>query len=102
FLAAAVISCRDRDWTQEIVAAGMDRHLYAWHRNGNPVDGFPVLVVDPAKVDSIDPQTNQVTFKAGSGAQMQGAIVDTPAVGDLNGDGKAEIVVGTNEEYEAG
>jgi hypothetical protein len=102
FIGSPVIADLDGDGTQEIVAAGMDRHLYAWHRNGNPVDGFPVLVVDPAKVASVDPQTEQVTFKDGSGAQMQGAIVDTPAVGDLNGDGKAEIVVGTNEEYEAG
>ena len=30
--------------------------------------GFPVLVVDPTKVQSIDPQTHQVTFKADSGS----------------------------------
>ena len=42
----------------------MDRHVYAWNgADSNPdapggagqVDGFPVLVVDPAKVASVDP-----------------------------------------------
>jgi hypothetical protein len=33
---------------------------------------------------------------------MQGAIVDTPAVGDIAGDERPEIVVGTNEEYGVG
>ena len=80
---------------------GMDRHVYAWHADGTPVAGFPVLVVDPAKVQSVDPQTDQVTFKPDSGALMHGAIVDTPAVADLDGDGKPDIVVGTNEEYAA-
>ncbi|MFL5907075.1 MAG: FG-GAP repeat domain-containing protein, partial [Solirubrobacterales bacterium] len=101
FIASPVLADLDGDGTQEIVAASMDRHLYAWHRNGNPVSGFPVLVVDPSKVASVDPLTDQVTFKANSGSQMQGAIVDTPAIADLNGDGKPEIVVGTNEEYDA-
>ena len=32
------------------------------------------------KVQSIDPQTHQVTFKADAGSFQQGAIVDTPAV----------------------
>src|SRR5205814_469232 len=32
----------------------------------------------------------------------QGAIIDTPAVADITGDGKPEILVGTNEEYPAG
>ena len=62
--------------------------------------GFPVLVVDPSKVASIDPQTHAVTFNANAGEALnQGAIIDTPAVGDLTGDGRPEIVVGTNEEY---
>ena len=48
----------------------------------------------------IDPATHQVTFNEQAGdSLMQGAIVDTPAVGDLTGDGRPEIVVGTNEEY---
>ena len=86
----------------EVIAANMDRHVYAWHANGTPVDGFPVLVIDRSKIDAIDPQTHAPTFKASAGPDLnQGAIVDTPAVGDLTGDGKPEIVVGTNEEYAA-
>jgi Thrombospondin type 3 repeat len=64
-----------------------------------------VLVVDPSKVQSIDPDTHQVTFNAGAGSEQQGAIVDTPAVGDLDGASSGpganpEIVIGTNEEYD--
>jgi hypothetical protein len=101
FISSPVLADLNGDGKMEVIAAGMDRHLYAWHRNGRAVSGFPVLVVDPSKVQSIDPQTHQVTFRTDSGSYQQGAMVDTPAVGDLNGDGKPEIVVGTNEEYAA-
>jgi hypothetical protein len=101
FIASPVLADIAGDARQEIIAAGMDRHLYAWHSNGNPVAGFPVLVVDQSKVQSVDPQTHQVTFKADSGSFQQGAIIDTPAVADLSGDGEPEIVLGTNEEYDA-
>ena len=101
FIASPVLADLGGDGKMEVIAAGMDRHVYAWHRDGTQVAGFPVLVVDPSKVQSVDPTTHQVTFKADAGSFQQGAIVDTPAVGDLNGDGKPEIVVGTNEEYAA-
>jgi hypothetical protein len=99
FIASPVLADLDADGTQEVVAASMDRHVYAWHEDGRPVDGFPVIVVDPEKVAAIDPRSHRVTFKEGIPSLMQGAIIDTPAVGDLTGDGRPEIVVGTNEEY---
>lgn len=105
FIGSPVLADLDGDGRLEVIAAAMDRHVYAWHPNGNPVPGFPVLVVDPSKVQSIDPTTHQVTFNANAGSEQQGAIVDTPAVGDLDGaasgpDASPEIVIGTNEEYD--
>jgi hypothetical protein len=106
FIGSPVLADLDGDGKLEVIAASMDRHVYAWHPDGTPVAGYPVLVVDPSKVQSIDPDTHQVTFNASAGSEQQGAIVDTPAVGDLDGaaSGAAalpEIVIGTNEEYDA-
>ena len=84
----------------EIVAAGMDRHVYAWHADGTPVAGFPVLVVDRSKIAAVDPQTHASTFNADAGADQQGAIVDTPAVGDLD-DGDAREA-GDRRRHERG
>jgi hypothetical protein len=127
FIASPVLADLDRNdgGKLEVIAAGMDRHVYAWNTDdptpndagGAPVDrasyvsGFPTLVVDMSKVKSIDPQTHAVTFcsdsnppcSAPADSEQQGAIVDTPAVGNLDsvgsGDSRPEIVVGTNEEY---
>jgi hypothetical protein len=103
FIGSPVVADLDGDGgTPEVIAAGMDRHVYAWHAGGTPVGGFPVLVVDPSKISGVDPQTDVPQFTANAGDVLnQGAIVDTPAVGDLDGDGKPEIVIGTNEEYNA-
>jgi Subtilase family/Thrombospondin type 3 repeat len=105
FIGSPVLADLDGDHRLEVIAASMDRHVYAWHRNGDPVAGYPVLVVDPSKVQSIDPATHQVTFNSNAGSEQQGAIVDTPAVGDLDGatsgsGANPEIVIGTNEEYD--
>jgi hypothetical protein len=109
FIASPVLADLDGDGSQELIAAGMDRHVYAWHTadsdpaqpNGaSQVSGFPVLVVDPSKVQSIDPQTHAVTFRADADSFQQGAIIDTPAVSNIAGDSRPEIVIGTNEEYD--
>ena len=47
----------------DVIVAGEDRHVYAWHANGRPVAGFPVLVADPDKVAAVDPRTHHVTFR---------------------------------------
>ena len=102
FLGSPVLADLDGDdgGRLEIVAASLDRHVYAWHDGGTPVDGWPVLAVDRSKVASVDPATHRVTFKPDVGADHeQGAIVDTPAVGDLDGDGATDVVIGTNESY---
>ena len=103
FIASPVLADVDRNdrGKLEIVAAAMDRHLYVWNHNGRRLRGFPTIVVDQTKVEKIDPRTHQVTFKEEGEALNQGAIVDTPAVGDIAGDERPEIVVGTNEEYAA-
>ena len=109
FFGSPVLADIDGDGEEELIAAAMDRHIYAWrtddsdptHPGGaDEVDGYPILVVDPAKVASVDPTTHAVTYKGDADAAQQGAIIDTPAIGDISGDSRPEIVIGTNEEYE--
>ena len=108
FLAAPVLGrlIGARTGPLDIVVAGEDRHVYAWHANGRAVLGFPVLVADPDKVASVDPATNYITFRnvdpSPGISEDQGKLVDTPALADIDGSGKPEIIVGSNEEYAVG
>jgi hypothetical protein len=90
----------------DIVLAGEDRHLYAWQPDGQPVAGFPVLMVDPDKITAVNPISQEPTFsttraEANPGIEEdQGKIIDTPSVAYVNGPDKPPVIyVGTNEEY---
>ncbi len=84
----------------DIVAPAMDRHIYAWQPNGKLVPGWPVLVVDPSEVKSVNWWNNQVTFSGTSNAQIGTKLMDTPAIGNLNGGkGPPDVIVGSNEDY---
>jgi hypothetical protein len=82
----------------DVIVAGNDRHLYVWNGLGVPRPGFPLLVVDAARMAAIDPVTHKVTPLPG--AFRGSKIIDSPAVGDLDDDGSLDIVIGTNEAYD--
>jgi hypothetical protein len=83
----------------DVIASSLDRHVYAWQPNGHPVPGWPVLVVDKSEVQSVNPVTNQITFKATADPDMGSELVDTPAVARLVGSGPPDVIVGADEEY---
>ena len=96
---SAALGDLDGDDDLEVVVAAMDRHVYAWHHDGAPVDGFPVLVVDPSKIVGVDPGTHQVTFGDEQGTGQGGELIATPTLADIAGDDRPEIVVGAQEQY---
>jgi len=82
-----VLADLDGDGFLDIVVAAMDQHVYAWDRHANLLPGWPVKIQDPSP---------------GSGQTPVGAeSINTPVVADLDGDGLPEVVIETNEVYEA-
>ncbi len=85
FLAApAVARLGGRGEPPDLVVAGLDGRLRAYRPDGRPVPGFPVRLVDPGV-----PANEQMTAES----------INQAAIGDLNGDGRDDIVVPTNEVY---
>jgi hypothetical protein len=94
-----ILADLNKDGDLEIIAGANDRHVYVWQPDGSPLNGWPVLIRDPAKVASVDPTNHKITFKAGANQRIGSKIIVPPSVGDLDGDGSLEVLVGVNEEY---
>ena len=77
FIASPALADLQGDGALEIVIGALDQHVYAWDGEGAALTGFPVKLRDPT---------------------LPGAeIITTPAVGDITGDGRPEIVTPTAE-----
>jgi hypothetical protein len=85
----------------EIVAGSNDGHVYAWHADGTPVPGWPVLIREPDYVQSVDPVTHKVGYTSGAPlVRNQRKIITTPTLADVDVDGDLEVLVNANEQYE--
>ncbi|HUB06173.1 MAG TPA: VCBS repeat-containing protein, partial [Myxococcales bacterium] len=88
FFAAPTLYDLGGDGKLEIIQPGQDGWLYVWDRTGQPWPGFPVQVYDPNGGTTNGVHQIQYT-----------RLMTTAAVGDINGDGSPEIVIGSNEAY---
>ncbi len=73
YVDSPVIADIDNDGDLEVIASSYEGLVYVWHHDGTPAAGWPIYIGEQAL---------------------------TPAVGDLNGNGYKEIVVGTNAPYQ--
>jgi hypothetical protein len=65
----------DGDGDLEIVVAGIDRRIHAWHHTGEAVSGWPI-------------------YRGNGDALLRGGI-SSPALADIDRDGRPEVIVAT-------
>lgn len=83
FLATPAIGDIAGDAAPEVVAAGLDGRIYAWTRRGRRVKGFPAVIGIRRPADK---------------GQLDAAFYASPALADLDSDGKLDIVAAAADQ----
>ncbi|HEX8074400.1 MAG TPA: S8 family serine peptidase [Thermoleophilaceae bacterium] len=83
FLATAAVGDIAGGRRPEVVAAGLDGRLYAWTARGRRVRGFPFRIA---------------LRRTAEKGRLDGAIYATPALADLDRDGKLDVVFGAADQ----
>ena len=79
FLGNVALGDFDGDGDSELAIPAMNGKLYIWRHDGTMLDGWPQALVFPGRED------------------YRARVTAGPAIGDLNGDGKDDLVLPSNE-----
>ncbi len=85
FFGAPSLADLDEDGDLEIIAGAMDARVYVFQHDGTYLDGWPLEL------------RHEYDF-FGDVVSNGARIISSPAVGDIDGDGRLEIAIGTNQK----